>query len=479
MTILFSNNASSTVAGSITATDTTVALAAGTGVLFPGPTGGDYFCATFYDQATKTQNEIVHVTSRAGDICTIVRAQEGTVAQAWNAADIFANLVTAGTLEAFVQAGTGPADTSVVYVGTDVSTTPGLVVAATNPVPPNLATGMLFNIKIANGNPGPVQCQFNGGTAIRASRTDGSNMVGGNLVASEEMMFIFNGVDFTSIVPPIPQQPPQTTFYVRPDGNDSNTGFANTPQAAFATISGAINQIEARYISQNVITIRVADGHYIDGFETTSQYIAGWDVIGDTNNPQNVIIDATSVNSAAYPSPYATPGASCGAYNNSNLTVQGMSFLSYLGSCVANGGSVDVWSCVFNATIIGEPTIQCITSKMRIFGNNTCSIAAPNGTFIGVYDGGNIGMGWSDGISSLPCSVNVVNGSQITNCTVEASGCGSITIDTTVTTFTGFVPNCRQYVCESAGGITFVGGNTTIFPGAQPGLVQAPGWING
>src|SRR5262245_22467892 len=148
MTIIWANNASTTIAGSITATDTTVALAAGTGILFPTPTAGQFFKATFYDQATKTQTEIVHVTARSGDVCTIVRAQEGTTAKAWNASDIFANLVTAGTLQNFVQAGTGPADTSLIYVGTDTSTTPNLVVATTNPVPAAFATGMLFNLKI-------------------------------------------------------------------------------------------------------------------------------------------------------------------------------------------------------------------------------------------------------------------------------------------------------------------------------------------
>src|SRR5215469_5125794 len=145
MTILWSNNASSSISGSITATDTSVALAAGTGVKFPNPTGGDYYVATFYDQATKTQNEIVHVTAMAGDVATIVRGQEGTTARAWNAGDIFANLITAGTLRAFVQAGTGPADTSIVYVGTDTGTVDHIV-AVTNPVPSALAQGMLFNI---------------------------------------------------------------------------------------------------------------------------------------------------------------------------------------------------------------------------------------------------------------------------------------------------------------------------------------------
>src|SRR6516164_2816868 len=185
MTILWSNNASTTVSGSITAVATSVALSAGTGALFPNPTGGNYYIATFYDQATKTVNEIVRVTAMAGDVATIVRAQEGTTAKAWNAGDIFANLVTAGTLNAFVQAGTGPANTSIVYVGTDTSATPGLIICATNPVPASLAIGMLFNIKVNNTNPGAVNLQLNGGASVPAMRTDGSAMIAGNIIAGE------------------------------------------------------------------------------------------------------------------------------------------------------------------------------------------------------------------------------------------------------------------------------------------------------
>ena len=54
--------------------------------------------------ATGLLTEIVHVTNVTGDVCTIVRAQEGTTALAWTAGDLFANLVTAGTLAAFQQA---------------------------------------------------------------------------------------------------------------------------------------------------------------------------------------------------------------------------------------------------------------------------------------------------------------------------------------------------------------------------------------
>lgn len=74
---LFANNATTTLAAAINATQTTLEVAAGKGSLFPSPTGSDYFLATLEDVATGVF-EIVRVTSRAGDVFTIVRAQEST-----------------------------------------------------------------------------------------------------------------------------------------------------------------------------------------------------------------------------------------------------------------------------------------------------------------------------------------------------------------------------------------------------------------
>ena len=58
---------------------------------------------TFNDAATGLLTEIVYCTARTGDICTIVRAQEGTAAQSWLAGDLAANLITAGQMAAMVQ----------------------------------------------------------------------------------------------------------------------------------------------------------------------------------------------------------------------------------------------------------------------------------------------------------------------------------------------------------------------------------------
>lgn len=102
-TFIFANNASSTLAGPISNSATALNLASGQGALFPNPSAGQQFSMTLVDEATGLINEIVYCTARSGDTCTVVRAQEGTVAQAWFAGDVAAALVTAGQMAAMVQ----------------------------------------------------------------------------------------------------------------------------------------------------------------------------------------------------------------------------------------------------------------------------------------------------------------------------------------------------------------------------------------
>ena len=478
MTILWSNNASSTVAGSITATDTVVALAAGTGIKFPNPTAGNYFVATFYDQATKTINEIVHCTARVGDTCTIVRGQEGTTPQAWSAADIFANLVTAGTLAAFVQAGTGPADTSLVYVGTDVSTTPGLVVCPTNPVPAHYAIGMLFNIKIANTNPGPVNLQFNGLASVPAKRTDGSDLVGGNIVASQEMTFIYNGVNFNALIPPIPQAPPQTTFYVRPDGDDNNTGFANDAANAFRTISGAMAKIKQRYISQNIITLRVADGLYVDAVNENEGYIAAWSIVGNDANPGNCVINATSTSQGAYP-PYASTPGRCIVTNAAGvIDLDGFTFQSYLDNILSAGGHIQVQNCNFTAPVSGTSSVVCHGGGINVFGVCGYSGATPAASIFECAVGGVIQLGYHDPVQNIPLVFNINGTPTISMGVAWSYSTGTISVYEQAMTFTGGIPVGHQYYCMSAGGVGFVGGSTSFIPGSMPGVIVPPGWTD-
>ncbi len=100
---VFANDAKSTLAVGISASDVSIQLAVGTGVLFPAPGAGQQFPLTLADVATGTVKEIVYCTSRTGDVLTVVRAREGTVANAYIAGSFVNLFITAGTAAAFSQ----------------------------------------------------------------------------------------------------------------------------------------------------------------------------------------------------------------------------------------------------------------------------------------------------------------------------------------------------------------------------------------
>jgi hypothetical protein len=124
MILLFSDFATSTLAGPISNTATTASLQAGGGALFPIPTSGEYFRLVFNDAATGLVREVVYVTAMSGDtISTMVRGQEGTTAQNWLAGDLVFLAATAGSFSAMVQM---PA-----YAGNPNGNVPGFAGTAT------------------------------------------------------------------------------------------------------------------------------------------------------------------------------------------------------------------------------------------------------------------------------------------------------------------------------------------------------------
>lgn len=76
--LLFKNNASTTLSGSINNTQTSITVVSSGA--FPAPSGGDYFYATMYEVSAGAEIniEIIKVTGVVGDIWTVVRAQDGT-----------------------------------------------------------------------------------------------------------------------------------------------------------------------------------------------------------------------------------------------------------------------------------------------------------------------------------------------------------------------------------------------------------------
>ena len=111
---LFANNAKSTLAAGIAATDTTIYLAAGDGAKFPSPGTDEQFALTLVDAAKNI--EIVYCTARTNDTLTVVRGQEGTAARNFAAGDEAGARITKGVLDAMMQSNDNiPSGTNMIF----------------------------------------------------------------------------------------------------------------------------------------------------------------------------------------------------------------------------------------------------------------------------------------------------------------------------------------------------------------------------
>lgn len=123
MAIKWTNNATGTLASSITNTATSITLTAGQGALFPAISGSDYFYATLVDSSNNI--EIVKVTARVSDVFTVVRGQEGTTARAYASASRLEQRPTAAGLNGILADANAYTDTSSGAVSTALTTHTG------------------------------------------------------------------------------------------------------------------------------------------------------------------------------------------------------------------------------------------------------------------------------------------------------------------------------------------------------------------
>jgi hypothetical protein len=124
----YKNNASSTLAGALGVSTTTLTVATGQGDRFPVASGADYFKLTLQKSGG---TEIVKVTSRAAssDSMTIVRAQEGTTALSFSIGDTVSLRATADSydsIDAHIEA------TSAAHSASAIANIPSGGISATN-----------------------------------------------------------------------------------------------------------------------------------------------------------------------------------------------------------------------------------------------------------------------------------------------------------------------------------------------------------
>ena len=191
-TLLFANNASTTLAGSITNTAITFNVQAGGGALFPNPATGQYFVLTLVDAATGNLKEIMQCTGRSGDTFTVVRAQEGTTALAWNAGDLVNGWLTAGMLGQMLQVGAIPVG-SLIYYGVDATNT-NTYAATITPAIASVIDGMVFEVSIANTNSSQT-VTFNPSAlgAMTVYRVDGTLPEIGDIGSTSPVLLLAKG----------------------------------------------------------------------------------------------------------------------------------------------------------------------------------------------------------------------------------------------------------------------------------------------
>jgi hypothetical protein len=191
MILLFANNAVSTIASPINAAATAVQLAAGDGNKFPNPVvGQQFFKLTFVDAATGLVNEIVNVTQRVGDVLTIVRAQEGTLARPWLAGDSAKNMTTAQTQANFIQVQQAQDGDTNAAIDTG---TPNSYVVALTPAVTNRHFGRYARIKAANTNTGPSTLNMGAGS-FPILNPDGTDLGANAIVANGFFEVVDDGV---------------------------------------------------------------------------------------------------------------------------------------------------------------------------------------------------------------------------------------------------------------------------------------------
>jgi hypothetical protein len=105
MAVKFSNNVKTELASAINSSATSISVTDASG--FPTLSGSDFTLATIVDTGNSALLEVVKVTGISSNTLTVVRAQEGTTARAFDSSDKVELRLTAGLLETAIDDASG------------------------------------------------------------------------------------------------------------------------------------------------------------------------------------------------------------------------------------------------------------------------------------------------------------------------------------------------------------------------------------
>lgn len=241
------------------------------------------------------------------------------------------------------------------------------------------------------------------------------------------------------------------TVYVRPDGNDSNDGLANTPAGAFGTINGAIAAVRQRYaVSGYTVTIQMGTpGTYGPAyFERTSGMI--FNIRGNFGSPDGYIIAGGS-------------SFCVGAVGGANVDVLGVRFTGTGRALEISSGSTCTYGrCTFASTGTHIYTtyggIAIATDSYTIAAGGVAHLFAGPGGHVIVQ---NLGSNWV-----------TLNGTPAFSAAFVATSGGFVAGDGSI--FSGAATG-KRYSADLGGIISTAGAGANFFPGSIAGTTSSGG----
>lgn len=233
------------------------------------------------------------------------------------------------------------------------------------------------------------------------------------------------------------------TYYVRPDGSNSNDGLSNTAGGAFLTIQKAADVVAGLDISPGfVVTVQVAAGTYNEVVIIRNSAGAGGVVFdGDTTTPSNVNVTRFQIQARVRP-----------------VTIRGFRLTGTNGIIMLeSGGSVVVNALTF-------------ATGVAFFGINGSTINANFGTFTfesavaGIYQTNEGGV-----FTAFGATMN------LSSCVWNVAGAFYLGQFTFVwlqnVTFTGSATG-KRYTVGAYSYLNTSGGGTSFIPGSTAGSVD-------
>jgi len=249
------------------------------------------------------------------------------------------------------------------------------------------------------------------------------------------------------------------TYYVRTDGNDSNTGLVNSAGGACLTIQAAFNIIAATLdVASYTVTISVGAGTFADGV-TVPAWVGGGSIIV-SGAGATTIISVTSGHCFNMLSPMS-----------GNLTLDQMKLTTTGGgggSCILVGGvgcSVYVGAVEFGACVYYHMAATGIGSFIYAYANYTISGGAL----------AHVSVDYQSQMSTYGITITVSGTPAWGTAFALAANLGLILFD--ATTISGSATG-KRYQGTMGAGINTNGGGANYFPGNSAGTVATDAWYN-